>query len=87
MSKLERLYHIFYRQSEQTWLNNNVERLRNELKASISDEDRKKVLRIVDDLSLIKDLQLKESFVEGLRLGLDLKEELEHYLHEEHTEK
>lgn len=76
MKNLEKLFETFYKPCEQVDLNENIEKLRLELRQSVSDEDRRKVLRIVDDMSLIKSIQLKESFVAGLKLGLEIKEEL-----------
>ncbi|MFI3115545.1 MAG: hypothetical protein R3Y12_05345 [Clostridia bacterium] len=76
MKNLEKLFETFYKTSEQVDLNENIEKLRIELRQSVSDEDRRKILRIVDDMNLIKSIQLKESFVAGLKLGLEIKEEL-----------
>lgn len=86
MSNLEMLYKVFYKPSVQSWLNEDVDSIRKELRESLSNEDRKKVLRIVDDLTLIKEIQLKESFISGLILGLDLKDEIKNYFHEDYTE-
>ncbi|MFI3114859.1 MAG: hypothetical protein R3Y12_01790 [Clostridia bacterium] len=83
MNNIEKLYQTFFIPSEQKLLHNNIEKLRAELKESIGNEDRKKVLRIIDDYGLVKEQHLRESFTAGLKLGLEIKEELKNYHHTE----
>ncbi|WP_317854564.1 hypothetical protein [Chakrabartyella piscis] len=77
--KLDRLYHMFYHSGSQTSLETEVKTLHHELIQTLSKSDRKKVLKIIDRLTLITLLQSKDSFVSGFQLATELQIELQFY--------
>lgn len=76
---LESLYDKFYIPPEMAELKDTVEANRSLLRERLAKEDRKIVLRIVDDMSLMALERSYDSFICGLKLGLHLTNELNHY--------
>ncbi len=76
---LDKLYHTFYHSGAQVGMAGEVESLHQELIQTLSKADRKKVLKIIDNLMLITLLQSKDSFVSGFQLAMELQTELQQY--------
>ncbi|WP_317853742.1 DUF6809 family protein [Chakrabartyella piscis] len=79
METLNKLFKDFYKPSPQVDLNAEIEENHKELIQTLSKADRRKVLKIIDNLMMITTLQTEESFICGLRLGLGITTELKHY--------
>ena len=73
------LYDSFYTPPRLTALNETVEANRALLRERLSKEDRKLVLRIVDDLGLIALDKSYDSFVCGFKLAWQMTNELDNY--------
>lgn len=82
---LESLYDSFYTPPEMAKLKAVVEANRSLLRERLVKEDRKIVLRIVDDMSLMALERSCDSFICGLKLGLQLTNELNHYKESERS--
>ncbi|MDD3016276.1 MAG: hypothetical protein PHR41_07230 [Lactococcus chungangensis] len=78
-NRLDGLYHSFYTPLELPELKSSVEENHKILIDNLSNEDRKIVLRIIDALEMICNYQSKDSFLQGFKLGLELKTELQNY--------
>src|SRR5574344_820510 len=76
---LRALYDSFYTPPEMAELTGVVEANRMLLRERLAKEDRKIVLRIVDDMSMMALERSYDSFICGLKLGLHLTNELNHY--------
>lgn len=85
-TKLDDLYHSFFKPQELTELKSSVEENHRILIDKLSKEDRKTVLRIIDALEMICNYQTKASFIQGLKLGVELATEL-HYKNDYSFEK
>lgn len=83
MNKLEEFYNIFYKSSKQKYLRDEVEKYHQELIETLSKEDRKKVLRVMDNLDMIAELHKLESFVCGFKLASEITKSIENYVPEE----
>lgn len=82
---LESLYDRFYTPPEMAELKEEVETNRSLLRERLAKEDRKVVLRIVDDTSLMALERSYDSFICGLKLGLQLTNELNNYKESERS--
>lgn len=76
---LDDLYHSFYTSLELPELKSSVEENHKILTDRLSKEDRKIILRIIDALEMVCNYQSKDSFIEGFKLGFELKTELQNY--------
>ena len=76
---LEKIYEELHKPSQQVYLKAEIEENHKELIQILSKSDRKKVLKIIDDLMLITLLQTKESFICGLKLAMEFQNELQNY--------
>ncbi|WP_409968824.1 hypothetical protein RFF05_02320 [Bengtsoniella intestinalis] len=79
METLNKLFKDFYKPSLQVGLNAEIEHNHKELIQTLSKADRRKVLKIIDNLMMITALQTEESFICGLHLGLSITTELKYY--------
>lgn len=79
MTILNKLFYDFYKPSIQADLNAEIEQNHKELIERLSKDDRRKVLKIIDNLMMITTVQTQESFVCGLNLGLAITGELQYY--------
>ena len=77
--RLDDLYHSFYKPIEQKELKSSIEENHKKLIQILSKEDKVLVLRIIDALEMICNYQSKDSFLQGFKLGLELKTELQNY--------
>jgi len=82
---LQALYDSFYKPPEMAEFKEAVEANRSLLRERLAKEDRKIVLRIVDDMSLMALERSYDSFICGLKLGLQLTNELNHYKESERS--
>ena len=73
------LHQRFYQEPENTEEEQEMDRAEQVLKATLSQEQRKLLLALVNAQSLWQERTSLESFTAGLRLGLSLAEELEPY--------
>ena len=80
---LEVLYDHFHTPRKDERLNQVVENNHQELIASLSKEDRKKVLAIIDAQNESAEIQSIDSFIQGFRLATQLWMELISYGNEE----
>ncbi len=78
-TKLDDLYHNFYKSQQFTELKTSIEENHKILIDKLSKEDRKTVLRIIDALEMICNYQTKASFIQGFKLGFELTTELQQY--------
>ncbi len=78
-TKLDDLYHNFYKTQQFTELKTSIEENHKILIDKLSREDRKTVLRIIDALEMICNYQTKASFIQGFKLGFELTTELQKY--------
>lgn len=78
-TKLDDLYHSFYKPQAFTKLKTSVEENHKILIDKLSKEDRKTVLRIIDALEMTCNYQSKSSFIQGFKLGFELTTELQNY--------
>ena len=78
-TKLDDLYHNFYKTQQFTELKTSIEENHKILIDKLSREDRKTVLRIIDALEMICNYQTKASFIQGFKLGVELTTELQKY--------
>lgn len=85
-TKLDDLYHSFYKPIEQTELKSSIEENHKKLIQILSKEDKVLVLRIIDALEMICNYQSKDSFIQGFKLGVELANEL-HYKNDHSFEK
>lgn len=76
---LDEFYSCFYKKCDCSKLQNSVDENHKILIEHLSKADRKVVLQIMDELELICNLQTKDSFIQGFKLGLEIKTELEKY--------
>lgn len=76
---LDDLYHSFYKPREFTELKNSIEENHKILIEHLTKEDKILVLRIIDAEEMICNYQSKESFIQGLKFGIELKTELQNY--------
>ena len=76
---LEALYDRFYTPREMAELRRSVEANRARLRERLAAEDRKIVLRIVDDLTMTANEGSLDSFLCGFKLAWQLTNELNHY--------
>ena len=79
MCILEELYNNFYEPTPQLALNSQVTKNHQELIKTLSKDDRKKILSIIDDLVLIELLQTKDSFICGVKFAMGLNNQLNNY--------
>ncbi len=80
MSKtLDQIYDNLYQHPEYPTLKSSIDNNHKFLISHLSKEDRKAVLRIIDALDMICNLQTKDSFIQGFKLGLDLTTALQNY--------
>lgn len=77
--RLSELYHSFYKRSEYQELKQSVDENHKLLSSHICKEDRKCVLRIIDAMEMICNYQNKNSFIQGIKLGVELTTELQSY--------
>ena len=82
---LKALYNSFYTAPEHRELIEAVEANRSLLREKLSHEDRKLVLRIIDDMGLIIQEQSFDSFVCGFKLAWRLANELNNYKENERS--
>lgn len=87
MTMLNKLFYEFYKPSIQADLNAEIELNHKELIATLTKDDRRKVLKIIDNLTMITTLQTQESFACGLNLGFAITSELQHYKQDDYTPK
>lgn len=78
-TKLDDLYHSFYKPIEQIELKSSIEENHKKLVQILSKEDKVLVLRIIDALEMVCNYQSKDSFIQGFKLGFELKTELQNY--------
>ena len=78
-TKLDCLYHSFYNPIEQTELKSSIEENHKKLVQILSKEDKVLVLRIIDALEMVCNYQSKDSFIQGFKLGFEMKTELQNY--------
>ena len=78
-SILDDLYHSFYKPRAFIELKNSIEENHKILIEHLTKEDKKVVLRIIDAEEMICNYQSKESFIQGLKFGIELKTELQNY--------
>lgn len=76
---LNELYRCFYEKCDCSKLQNSVDENHKILIERLSSEDRKVVLQIMDELELICEFQSKDSFIQGFKLGIEIKTELDKY--------
>ena len=86
LKRLDDLYHSFYKPIEQTQLKSSIEENYKKLIQILSKEDKVLVLRIIDAAEMICNYQSKDSFIQGLKLGVELATEL-HYKNDYSFEK
>lgn len=78
-TKLDDLYHSFYKPIEQIELKSSIEENHKKLIQILSKEDKVLVLRIIDALEMVCNYQSKDSFIQGFKLGFELTNELQNY--------
>lgn len=78
-TKLDRLYHGFYKPKQFKELKASVEENYKILIDRLSKEDRNAVLRIIGALEMVCNYQTKASFIQGFKLGFELTTELQNY--------
>jgi len=76
---LEKLYDSLYQPKDYSSLEQQIEENHKRLIHALKKKHRKLVLLIIDNKDLIKHLISFDSFVQGVRLGLSLKDELDRY--------
>lgn len=76
---LKALYNSFYTPPEMIELSKAVETNRAMLREHLAKEDRKVILRIVDDMSMIALERSYDSFICGFKLAWQMENELNHY--------
>ncbi len=76
METLESLYCKFYKPSLQKNLREKIDKNHKKLSKKLCRKDRRKLLEIIDNESLIGNIHSHESFICGLKLGLSISSEL-----------
>lgn len=76
---LETLYHNFYTPLEQAELQSEISSCHHQLTEQLEKSEHKLLLKMVDDYDHLMDMQSMDSFLCGLKLGLNLAYELKHY--------
>ena len=76
---LEMLYHSLYTPLEQSELQSEISSCHHQLTERLGKPEHKLLLKLVDDYDHFVDMQSMDSFLCGLKLGLDLAYELKHY--------
>ena len=78
MKTLDQLYQHFYNPTDQTNLQNTIEKNHKILIENLSKEHRKIVLRMMDAQMMIGSLQSEESFICGFKLALEILNEIKY---------
>ena len=76
---LETLYHSLYTPMEQAELQSEISSCHHQLTERLGKSEHKLLLKMVDDYDHLVDVQSMDSFLCGLKLGLDLAYGLEYY--------
>lgn len=76
---LETLYDNLYTPLEQTELQSEISSCHHQLTACLGKAEHKLLLKLVDDYDHLADMQSMDSFLCGLKLGLELAYGLKHY--------
>ena len=76
---LETLYHSLYTPLEQVELLSEITSCHHQLTERLGKPEHKLLLKLVDDYDHLMDMQSMDSFLCGLKLGLDLAYGLKHY--------
>ena len=76
---LETLYHSLYNPLEQAELQKEISSCHHQLTERLGKSEHKLLLKMVDDYDHFVDVQSMDSFLCGLKLGLDLAYGLKHY--------
>ena len=76
---LETLYHSLYTPLEQAELQSEINSCHHQLTEQLGKSEHKLLLKMVDDYDHFVDVQSVDSFLYGLKLGLELAYGLKHY--------
>ena len=76
---LETLYHSLYTPLEQAELQSEISSCHHQLTERLGKPEHRLLLKMVDDYDHFVDVQSMDSFLRGLKLGLDLAYGLKHY--------
>ncbi len=77
--KLDELYYNFYGEIDLSETENKIEAEKEKLIQNISEEDKKGLLNILNELESLLHYKCKDSFIQGFKLGIELTNELNNY--------
>ena len=77
--RLDDLFYNFYGDIDSEKAKRNIEEFKKELSEKLSEEDRKILEELLSKIKRINNLKIKDSFIQGLKLGFEITKEVKEY--------